>query len=259
MAIWAIHVAHAAHAAGVSGTSPATLLSYGRVCARLRHSGQLPPSTKMNTVHLYGGQCTPLPSPASRCTLPSKMPYPLKTSREAILAVALAHLARSGVEGLSLRAVAAALDLAPNALYRYYADRDALLAAVADEGTRGLLRVLREAIVDRSGADAVRAMAHAYVAFAEGNPELYRVVMIKRRYPDEQHTASDDLWSVVVETLRPVAGERDSAPAAVALWGFLHGVIGIAQADLFHDGKPRAGVEFGLDVFLAGLRRRGPL
>ncbi len=186
------------------------------------------------------------------------MPYPPKTSREAILAVALVHLARSGVEALSLRAVAAALDLAPNALYRYYADRDALLAAVADEGARRLLAALHGAIVERSGADAVRALAHAYVAFAEGNPELYRVVMVKHRYPDGQRTASEDLWPFVVETLRPVAGERDAAPAAVALWGFLHGVIGITQADLYHEGKPRAEVEFGLDVFLAGLIRRGP-
>jgi AcrR family transcriptional regulator len=47
-----------------------------------------------------------------------------------ILAVAGVHLARDGADGLSLRAIARDLDMAPSALYRYFSGRDVLLSAL---------------------------------------------------------------------------------------------------------------------------------
>lgn len=50
-----------------------------------------------------------------------------------ILAAARGQLATSGAEQLSLRAVARELELAPSALYRYFASRDQLLTALIVE------------------------------------------------------------------------------------------------------------------------------
>ena len=73
------------------------------------------------------------------------VPYPSKTDRQAILSAALETLARRGIRDLSLRNVAATLGLAPNALYRYFPDRAALEAALADEAARQLELALRKA------------------------------------------------------------------------------------------------------------------
>jgi len=47
-------------------------------------------------------------------------------------------LSRGGIRNLSLRNIAASLDLAPNALYRYFSDRAALEATLTDECARQL-------------------------------------------------------------------------------------------------------------------------
>ncbi len=53
-------------------------------------------------------------------------------TREQIVAAARRTLTRRGLEGLSLRAVAAELGVAPNAIYSHLADKDALIDAVLD-------------------------------------------------------------------------------------------------------------------------------
>ena len=63
------------------------------------------------------------------------MVFPAKTDRARILSAAMEQLARDGMEKLSLRSLAASLDLAPNALYRYFASRSQLEAAITAEIT----------------------------------------------------------------------------------------------------------------------------
>lgn len=183
------------------------------------------------------------------------MPYPAKTNSRAILAEAMAQLERDGANRLSVRAVAAELGLAPNALYRYYADRDALLAAVADEGTRLLLTAVEDAARGRAGADAVRALAAAYLGFARARPALYGTVMTEHAFPAGSRPAHKDLWVFATGLLREVAGEEAAAEATVAVWGLLHGVAGLEQVGGFGEKKPEAGVDFGLDALLKGMAR----
>jgi AcrR family transcriptional regulator len=55
-----------------------------------------------------------------------------RLSRERILDAALALVARDGLEGLSMRRLAQDLDVWPMSLYRYFRDKDELVAALAD-------------------------------------------------------------------------------------------------------------------------------
>jgi AcrR family transcriptional regulator len=183
------------------------------------------------------------------------MPYPAKTSPREILDEAMAQVERGGANRLSVRAVAAALGLAPNALYRYYADRDALLAAVADEGARLLLAAVEDATRGREGADAVRSLAAAYLGFARTRPALYATVMVQHAFPAGSRPAHEDLWDFATGLLGDVAGER-TAEATVAVWGLLHGAAGLDQAGLFGERKPGGGgVDFGLEALLEGMAR----
>jgi len=63
---------------------------------------------------------------------------PPKISRERILEVALERLYEDTYRGFSLRKLAARLGVAPGAIYTYFADKDELLAALADEVLPGL-------------------------------------------------------------------------------------------------------------------------
>ena len=110
--------------------------------------------------------------PASRVR-----PYHHGNLRRALLDEALATIRAEGVEGLTLREIGARLGVSRTALYRHFADKRALLAAVATEGFRTLRQQLVTAWEEGGrGRAAFEAMGVAYVRFAVANPAHYRVM-----------------------------------------------------------------------------------
>src|SRR6202521_5313199 len=112
----------------------------------------------------------------SRCKV-FLMPYPSKTDRQAILSAAVRDLEHGGIRNLSLRNLAASLGLAPNAIYRYFSDRSALEAALANEAARQLELALRKAAAGCQPVTTIRKMSSAYIKFARDNRHLYEVMM----------------------------------------------------------------------------------
>jgi AcrR family transcriptional regulator len=186
------------------------------------------------------------------------MPYPSKTDRETILAAAVKHLAYGGIRDLSLRNLAASLDLAPNAIYRYFSDRSALEAALASEAARQLELALRRAADGCEPVTAIRGMSSAYIKFAKDNRHLYDV-MTSLHAPEHDATSHQSLWTFTVEQVRRVAGSDRAAEASVALWAFLHGAVALEAAQVFGESKPASGLEFGLNAWLMAVSTRGEL
>ena len=71
---------------------------------------------------------------------------PPKISREQILEVALERLYEDTYKGCSLRKLAAALGVAPGAIYTYFVDKEELLGALADQILPGLWVELDDAL-----------------------------------------------------------------------------------------------------------------
>src|SRR4051812_11425575 len=86
--------------------------------------------------------------------------------RRALLDEALATIRAEGVDGLTLREIGARLGVSRTALYRHFADKRALLTAVATEGFRALRERLVAAWDGGRDEAAFRAMGVAYVRFA---------------------------------------------------------------------------------------------
>src|ERR1700736_95146 len=83
--------------------------------------------------------------------------------RAACLSAALELLEEEGASALSLRAVARRAGVAHSAPYRHYADRDALVSAVAAVGYRELAQSLATAHPSPTTHDDLAAVAVAYV------------------------------------------------------------------------------------------------
>src|ERR1700726_2167298 len=109
-----------------------------------------------------------MPSPSTR--------YHHGDLRAACLRAAMELLEEDGAAGLSVRAVARRAGVSPGAPYRHYADRDALVSAVAAEGYRELAGYLSAAHPSPSTPDDLAAVAVAYVQFALDRPALFRVM-----------------------------------------------------------------------------------
>jgi AcrR family transcriptional regulator len=184
------------------------------------------------------------------------MPYPSKTDRQTILSAAVKHLAHGGIRALSLRNLAASLDLAPNAIYRYFSDRSALEAALANEAARQLELALRKAADGCEPVTTIRKMSSAYIRFARDNRHLYEV-MLSLHAPDHDATSLQSLWTFTVEQVRRIFRSDRAAQASVALWAFLHGAVALEAAQVLGDRKPASGLEFGLDAWLMAVSTRG--
>ena len=187
------------------------------------------------------------------------MPYPSKTDRQTILSAAVQYLAHGGIRDLSLRNLAASLGLAPTAIYRYFSDRSALEAALANEAARQLESALRKAADGCEPVTAIREMSSAYIKFARDNRHLYGVMM--SLHPQEHDaTFRQSLWTFTVEQVQRIAGPDRAAQASVALWAFLHGAATLEAAQVLGEIKPASGLDFGFEAWLmAASTRRGPI
>ena len=154
--------------------------------------------------------------------------------RAACLRAAMELLEADGAAALSLRAVARRAGVSPGAPYRHYADRDALISAVAAVGYRDLAGALAAAHPSPSTPDDLAAVAVAYVRFAIEHPALFRVMFGEPcdRDNDERVAATAAVSEYVGAIVRQSFPEADEEAMSVAVWGLVHGL-----AFLHLDGK----------------------
>src|SRR5262245_54976951 len=100
-----------------------------------------------------------------------------KPLQRQILDASIDLLRTGGVGALSMREVARRAGVSHQAPYHHFADREAILAAIAEEGFSGLADALHRA---REGAtttaERLKASGLAYVEFALSHPAHYRVM-----------------------------------------------------------------------------------
>src|SRR5512136_65494 len=115
---------------------------------------------------------------------PSKAPYHHGDLRHALLEAALDLVTARGVEAFSLREAAREVGVSPAAAYRHFADKDALLAALALEAFARLGQAMERAVSRAPGeagskahaAAVFLAVGPAYVEFAVQHPAQFRVM-----------------------------------------------------------------------------------
>jgi AcrR family transcriptional regulator len=158
--------------------------------------------------------------------------------RRALLDATLALVASKGPEGFTLRAAAKLAHVSDAAPYHHFADKEALLASVAEEGFKKLHAELVESA--RSASDVqerARAMGVAYVLFAAKNPSHFRVMVTR---PLAQHVKHAELgqtasaaFQLVRDALITAVGEHElkRVPAEQLIygsWALVHGLAFLA-------------------------------
>lgn len=139
--------------------------------------------------------------------------------RPALLRAARRVLEKDGPAALSLRGLARRAGVSHNAPYRHFADREALLAALAADGFRMLGEALR-------GAPR-RDMGEAYVRFALEHPQLFRLMFgghIAFSRHGELERAAASPYRALVDAFRAEPSIADPEKAAAAAWSLVHGL-----------------------------------
>jgi len=112
--------------------------------------------------------------------IPTKKAYHHGNLRAALVAAALKEIAKRGPEGFSLREVARRAGVSAPAVYRHFADKDALLGAVAAECWDRIGAAMRAAVAEapEDPLERFRATGIAYVRFAVEHPEHFRAMAV---------------------------------------------------------------------------------
>jgi AcrR family transcriptional regulator len=173
-----------------------------------------------------------MPVPAARPRRKPRDRYHHGDLRRALLDEALRTIHHDGIEALTLRTIGRALGVSRTALYRHFADKRALLSAVATEG----FRMLRARLVEGWRSGGVREfndMGVAYIRFAMANSSHYRVMFggfVDDGPRDEELTrestaAFQALVDAIVSLQRDGAVRKDD-PLQLArfIWATVHGV-----------------------------------
>jgi AcrR family transcriptional regulator len=154
---------------------------------------------------------------------------------EEIHAVALQQVADGGAEAVSLNAIAKAMGMSGPGLYRYYASRDDLLAALVAAGYDRLAAALQDAVHAADGLpveEQLGRVLHAYRDWAVANPRYYQFLFGVRPggVPADSDATVDvvhggmrlleDVFTALVAPRGPAAQEsaaQDAAPPSDAL------------------------------------------
>jgi AcrR family transcriptional regulator len=159
--------------------------------------------------------------------------------RRALLDATLELVAEKGPEGFTLRAAAKLAGVSDAAPYHHFEDKEALLAAVAEEGFRELHAELERAAAAHpaSPRERARAMGVAYVLFAATRPSHFRV-MVSRTIAQHARFASlaqsaTTAFQLVRDTLMSSLRSEELARAPAdqlvyGAWALVHGLAFLA-------------------------------
>ncbi len=201
-------------------------------------------------------------------------------TREAILDAARYIIGKQGVDALSIRAIADAIDYSPAGLYEYFGSKEEIILAVVMQGFERLTRALETADSTLPAREYLREVGLAYIHFAVRNPDFFLLMFttapLANLYNETQETdcerpdaatrlQQEPSFAVLYRAVDRCVGETlfkrrdgyDTFEMALTAWSHVHGIAMLRVTsfrDIPTDLSPidRA----SLDVLYLGLSAR---
>ena len=185
--------------------------------------------------------------------------------REKILDAALEFFAREGVEGVTMRALADAIEYSPPVIYAHFRDKDAIIRELCNRQIRGLAQAF-STFGALDPVERLRRIGYAYTDFAVQHPSHFRFLFLtEHALPDElgddpeqnayaflKQTVKDGLAAGVFR-----AGYTDAEEIAQLCWGGAHGLVALhnikAEASWIEWRDARTSARRLIDATLDGI------
>jgi AcrR family transcriptional regulator len=185
-------------------------------------------------------------------------------TRDRILDAARGLFDAEGEAGLSMRRIAGAVGITPMAIYRHYADKDALKDALMLDGFAAWeARV--EAITEIAPLAWVRALGEAYLDFALAQPRRYEAAFLlkaeaARQFPRDIEAGRSPALRTAIARITQAQAEGVLAPAppvqvALHMAALMQGLVSMYRAGRFTgEAEFRAAYRRALDHCLNSFR-----
>lgn len=183
----------------------------------------------------------------------------MRTTKELVIQTASGIADRDGLSGVSLKAVAAALQIRTPSLYNHIDSLEDLLHGVAHSGMREMNHQMTQAVVGISGDAAIHAIGTAYLRFMIAHPGVYETIQWAAWHQNNETEQILSDYHCLMGKLVLSCGLSIANPDPVVrlLEGFLHGYAtqqlgsALAQPDAaFMD------MSSALDIVLLGIHQK---
>ncbi|GAB5453609.1 MAG: TetR/AcrR family transcriptional regulator [Halioglobus sp.] len=158
-------------------------------------------------------------------------------------------LREEGESALSLRRLASNLGVSRTAPYNHFENKDALLAAVAEEGFRRFeqaMNAIRHKHRDSTGNETLRALVQAYLKFALNNPEYYDLMYGRKSWhggatTESLATTARKVMRQDIERLERlqkkglISKDVDVVYYGRIFWGTMHGISRLCLDGVYSD------------------------
>jgi AcrR family transcriptional regulator len=191
-----------------------------------------------------------------------RKPYHHGDLREAMIDLAIKQLERGGPETLTLRGLAERAGVSGMAPYRHFADKAALLAAVARRGFANLRERLASVDDPKDPRRALVGFGIVYVRFACERPGLFQL-MFGGAPPTADAELTDDpqtVFGLFATRLADLVPPERQRVAFLAAWSAMHGLASLLVSGRVRGSAPDA-VELAEEVgalVVAGLAAGSP-
>lgn len=174
--------------------------------------------------------------------------------KPALIQAGLEILEEEGLEGLSMRAIAARVGVSHTAPKNHFDGLHGLLAAIAAEGFRRHAKAMQKGVEDLPKSQArLRAASEGYVQFARENPALFKLMFsprFKEKAGEELIAAGEASYKVLIGIADGLAWSRpetqggrevEDLQTQLMLWAFVHGYASLlieGRVPRHADGEP---------------------
>jgi AcrR family transcriptional regulator len=166
----------------------------------------------------------------------------------ALLNAARAEVEKGGPNAVSLTALAKKLGVTQSAPYRHFVDRDAILSAVAVEGFREFIAILKASTSGDDQPSKVSRCARAYVTFGMERHGMYCLLFASSLTPKSQDGSelfniSQESFQVLADAFDPELSPSARARKALRVWVAMHGIVMLAKQGLLRGGVTAASLD----------------
>lgn len=162
--------------------------------------------------------------------------------RDTLIDIGVEVLAEDGMQALSLRKVARRAGVSHNAPYMHFADKEALLAAIAEAGFKTLGQEMKRAVgaTSEGSVEQLSEVSRVYVTFALEHPQHFQVMFAKFADLEGAHPGLNEIsletFTLLSTTLAAcqttgVVRSGDPHMLAAGVWAMMHGLATLLIAD----------------------------
>jgi AcrR family transcriptional regulator len=172
--------------------------------------------------------------------------YAVHMTKDRIFSAAKTVLDREGISNLTIRKVAARAGVSPMALYRHFADKEALLNALVEDGLAAWEKVVRS-LTAQDPMEWLEELSEAYMDFALKQPHRFDAAFFlpapdARQYPGDFAAGRSPVIAMIMVRIDQAradgrVGDKPALDFVLSLSALAQGMVSMLRANRFSDDK----------------------